>query len=70
MATYITLQDDRLDRICRYAYGTENQRHVEMVLEANLGLSEKGPLYPAGLEIFIPEIEVLPNIKPTITLWV
>jgi phage tail protein X len=66
---YVTIQNDRLDKICRQEYGTERNGNVERVLIANRGLSELGPILPAGVQITLPE--GAPSIKtiPSVTLW-
>lgn len=64
---YRTQQGDMLDLICLRRYG----RHAgtaEAVLAANPGLAWQGPVYPAGIEILLPD---LPQVKsaPGRTLW-
>jgi phage tail protein X len=67
---YVTIQNDRLDKICRATYGSERGGTVEAVLNANRGLAALGPLYPAGTKITLPDLGTpqLP-IKQTINLW-
>lgn len=38
------------------------------VLEANPGLVERGEVYPAGLNITLPEITEPPAVQP-VSLW-
>ena len=59
---------DSLDAVCWRHYGRQAGA-VEAVLEANPGLSEVGPILPAGLVIGLPE---LPSTSPeieTVSLW-
>ena len=65
---YRTRDGDSLDAVCWRHYGRQAGA-VEAVLEANLGLSEVGPILPAGFVIGLPE---LPNTVPkieTVSLW-
>ncbi len=53
--TIITQQDDRLDLICQRHYGA-CRGMVEQVLDANPRLAAHGPLLPAGVHIYLPDI--------------
>jgi phage tail protein X len=66
---YRTLQGDRLDQICKRHYGTERNRIPEIVLAANQGLAALGPLYNAGISIFLPDISTTPVSSSIIRLW-
>lgn len=55
-ATYITQDGDMIDAIARRHYGPRSGL-VEAVLEANPGLTDHGPLLPAGLTINLPVIQ-------------
>ena len=68
---YRTVQDDRLDRICRGFYGSERAGTVEAVLAANPHLADRGPLYPPGITITLPDLPTQPKTptKQTIHLW-
>jgi len=55
-----------LDEICWRHYGSEQQ--MMAVLEANPGLVERGEVYPAGLNITLPEITEPPAVQP-VSLW-
>ncbi|EFG1350078.1 phage tail protein, partial [Escherichia coli] len=39
------------------------------VLEANPGLADLGPVYPAGVEIVLPDWVYEPEVKETFQLW-
>ena len=67
MKTYVTVQNDRLDRICQRHHGA-CRGVVEKVLAANPRLAEKGALYPPGLRIMLPEIRPRRE-KPQVRLW-
>ena len=65
--TYITVQDDRLDRICQRHYGA-CRGVVEQVLAANPRLADQPPLLPAGVRIRLPEISPSRE-RPQVRLW-
>ncbi len=67
MSTYRTSQGDMLDQICKEILGSE--AHVPAVLALNPGLAALGPVYPAGLEIRLPD--TAPSLRATgeIRLW-
>lgn len=67
MSTYRTRQGDMLDAICLAELGSE--AHVVTVLEANPGLAELGPVYPAGVLITLPEIQTSTVRSGEIRLW-
>ena len=65
---YRTRDGDSLDAICWKHYGRQAGA-VEAVLEANPGLSEVGPVLPAGFVIGLPELpQTAPEIE-TVGLW-
>jgi phage tail protein X len=66
---YRTIQGDRLDMICKRHYGTERNRITEIVLSANQGLAAFGPLYNAGVSIFLPDISTTPVSTSIVRLW-
>lgn len=63
---YRTLAGDVLDWICWRYYGRQSGA-VEAVLAANVGLAERGAVYPAGVVIALPELPA-PVSQPT-RLW-
>ena len=66
MTTYVTVDGDMVDLVCRRHYG-RRRGAVEAVLEANPGLAARGPVLPAGVEILLPD---LPSPGPAIArLW-
>ena len=68
MRTYRTCEGDRLDRICQRHYGA-CRGVVEQVLDANRHLAARGPVYPAGLLIRLPELTPPPEEKVQVRLW-
>ena len=58
---------DMLDWICWKYYGRQAGA-VEAVLEANSGLADRGPVYPAGLEITLPDLPAS-NETDVVRLW-
>ena len=65
---YRTKDGDMLDWICWRHYG-QQAGAVEAVLKANPGLSEAGPLLPAGLVIELPELPQPNQSIDTVRLW-
>lgn len=66
--TYRTKDGDTVDYIAWKQYGTTDNRVVEKVLAANLGLSDVGPILPAGIVITLPDVE--PEQKTAkVKLW-
>ena len=61
-----TADGDMLDAICAAALGSA--AHVPAVLAANPGLAALGPVYPAGVEIALPEVGA-PVVSDQIRLW-
>ena len=61
-ATYQTRTGDVLDDIVNRYYGRQDNGTVELVLEANRGLADNGPVLPAGLTINLPDA---PTSEPT-----
>ncbi len=51
---YLTRDGDMLDWICWRHYGRSDT--LEVVLAANPGLAECGPVLPAGIELTLPDI--------------
>ncbi len=54
--TILTVDGDRLDKICWVHYGSLEGRIVERVLDANPGISSIVE-FVAGTRIFLPDIE-------------
>lgn len=70
MAKYQTKDGDVLDQIAYQYYGNTNNRIVEQILEANIGLVDYGPILPEGIIITLPEqtqTTVVTNTK--VKLW-
>ncbi|MEI9428746.1 tail protein X [Mesorhizobium sp. Cs1299R1N3] len=55
MATYTCIDGDMVDAICAGYYGEESG-YTEMVLEANPGLADLGPVLAAGTVVKLPTI--------------
>jgi phage tail protein X len=54
-ATYETRQNDVLDEVVWRYYGSQENKLVEVVLEANRGLADYGSQLPPGLLITLPD---------------
>lgn len=55
--TYRTSEGDTADYIAWKYYGTQDGQVVEQLLEANPGLSDRGPVLPAGVIVTLPDIQ-------------
>ena len=64
-ATYTTRENDVLDEIVWRYYGSQDNRLLEFVLDANRGLADYGPQLPTGLTITMPDA---PTPEPTKSL--
>lgn len=53
---YRTKNGDTVDAIAWAYYGRQDNRVVERVIEANLGLADYGPSLPAGVLVVLPEL--------------
>lgn len=67
MLTYRCSDGDMLDDICHRHYGRSSGA-VEAVLEANPGLADLGPVYSAGTEIILPDLDLSAE-QQTVKLW-
>jgi len=65
---YATIDGDTVDDIA-YGYYGENAGHTELVLSANPGLADAGPVLQAGLVIIIPPAATTSTPTPTVSLW-
>lgn len=68
-AKYTTRQGDTVDYICWRHYGSERGGTTEAVLEANIGLAERGTVLPAGLAVVLPAIAAPAKTEKLIQLW-
>ena len=66
-AEYLTRDGDLLDAICWLHYGRQGGA-VEPVLDVNPGLADRGPVYPAGVLITLPELPAPAPAAP-VRLW-
>lgn len=67
--TYQTRDGDMLDAICAEHYGSMNLgATVVLVLQANRGLADLGPIYSAGIRITLPDINIS-VAEPNLQLW-
>lgn len=65
---YVTSDGDTADLIAWNYYGTRAGRTVELLLEANRGLADRGPLLPAGIEVILPDLPT-PATQQGVRLW-
>lgn len=69
MATeYLTSDGDTLDFICWKFYGQQSGA-VELVLEANRDIADRGPLLPAGLKVILPDMPKPATEVQPLRLW-
>lgn len=67
-ATYRTQDGDMLDDLCWRHYGRQSGA-VEVVLEANRGLAELGPIYTTGTLIALPDLAPPAASAGPVRLW-
>ncbi len=67
-ATYTTVAGDTVDLIAWRYYGALDGRQAERVLEANPGLSARGPVLAAGIAITLPDLSATATTQGT-RLW-
>ena len=68
MAQYLTKEGDMLDEIAYRYYGSTNNKVVENIIDANFGISNYGPILPAGVLIELPEVKQTIE-KRKVKLW-
>lgn len=66
--TYNAMQGDTLDLICWRFYGQQSGA-VELVLDANQGLADLGPVIPTGTAIVLPDLPKPSTELQPIRLW-
>jgi phage tail protein X len=66
--TYRTAQGDMLDELCERLYGQQSGA-VELVLAANPGLAELGPVLPVDTVIEFPDLPKPATELQPIRLW-
>lgn len=68
MAQYMTSQGDTADYIAWKHYGTQDGRVVEQLVDANPGLSDLGPVLPAGVLVTLPDVQPETSAQ-AVRLW-
>lgn len=68
MIVHRTGQGEMLDLICYRYYGPA-PGVVELVLDVNRGLADRGPILPAGMLILLPRVFAAQAGAATIKLW-
>lgn len=69
-SNYRTIDGDMVDAICYRHYGNSRGSTLEAVLTANPGLAARGPVLPAGVDIYLPDIAQPTTDTPgQIQLW-
>ena len=66
--TYRTKAGDMLDELCERLYGQQSGA-VELVLGANTGLAELGPVLPVDTVIVFPDLPKPATELQPIRLW-
>jgi len=64
----MTSDGDTADFIAWKHYGTTDGLVVEQLLDANKGLSDMGPVLPAGVLVYLPVIDTTQKAQG-IKLW-
>lgn len=65
---YHSKDGDMLDRVVFDVYGMTAGGRLETVLAANAALGVLGPILPAGLDVWLPDIEEEGGVQ-TVQLW-
>ena len=65
---YRSKEGETVDEIVWRHYGNTVAGALEIVLEANHGLADAGPVLPLGTRITLPEIET-PKEAEAVRLW-
>jgi phage tail protein X len=68
MTTYVTSDGDTVDYIAFKYYGTLANRSAELLLLANPGLADVGPLLPSGMVLTMPVIDTATK-STGVRLW-
>ncbi|KIC36562.1 tail protein X [Leisingera sp. ANG-M7] len=66
--SYRSKDGDTVDEIVWRYYGNQVRGALEIVLEANPGLADLGPVLPVGTSVQLPEIET-PKEAESVSLW-
>lgn len=69
MQVYSSRDGDVVDHVAWRQYGVVNESILRIVLEANPGLADRGPVLPAGVEIVLPDIPVTTKQTKAVSLW-
>ncbi|KJC17437.1 phage tail protein [Pseudomonas aeruginosa] len=68
MAAVIASQGDTVDAICWRYYG-RTAGVTELVLEANPGLADLGPIIPHGTQVTLPDAAPQAEQRQVLNLW-
>ena len=68
MAAVIASQGDTVDAICWRYYG-RTAGVTELVLEANPGLADLGPIIPHGTQVTLPDAAPQAEQRQVVNLW-
>ena len=68
MAQYRTIDGDVIDAVCQ-AFYSQQSGAVEVVLDANPGLAELGPVLSAGILVELPELPAESQEIDAVRLW-
>ena len=68
MTTIVTIEGDTIDGLVAEHYGVHAvSTAIPSVLEANIGLADRGNTLPAGLRIVLPDQSAITSERPP--LW-
>lgn len=65
---YRTREGDTADLIAWKHYGRQDGQLVEMLVDANPGLADRGAVLPAGIQITLPDFQLPEQVKG-VRLW-
>jgi phage tail protein X len=66
--TYRTRDGDTADLIAWKHYGRQDGQVVEMLIDANPGLADRGPILPEGIKVTLPDFAEPEQVKG-VRLW-
>ncbi|KAF1017661.1 MAG: hypothetical protein GAK31_00929 [Stenotrophomonas maltophilia] len=67
--TYSSKAGDMADEVAWLQYGQCNADVLRLVLDANHGLADHGPVLPAGIRIVLPDLPTPSRARDSVSLW-
>lgn len=67
--TYSSRDGDVVDQIAWRQYGAVDADILRLVLAANPGIADYGPMLPAGVAVVLPDIPEPATVREGVALW-